>query len=57
MRPIDVPIFKDGTFQGYLGITVIWQATSPENAEKIKQAKPVLTDLVLTDLYGALYLL
>ena len=57
MEPIDVPIFKDGKHQGYLGITVSWQARNEESRDKIKRDEPRLRDMIITDMHAALYLL
>ncbi len=57
IKPIDIPIIKDGDLQGYLGITVVWQGKDKAAAEEIKAAMPRLRDLIITDLHGALYLL
>ncbi len=57
MDPIDVPIFKDGKHQGYLGITVSWQAKDEESRDKIKRDEPRLRDMIITDMHAALYLL
>jgi flagellar basal body-associated protein FliL len=57
MDPIDVPIFKYGKHQGYLGITVSWQAKDLESRDKIKRDEPRLRDMIITDMHAALYLL
>ena len=57
MDPIDVPIFKDGKHQGYLGITVSWQAKDEAGRDKIKYDEPRLRDMIITDMHAALYLL
>jgi len=57
LDPIDVPIFKDGRHQGYLGITVTVQAFDNKGIEQIKALEPRLRDMIITDMHSALYLL
>lgn len=57
LKPFDIPVLQDNSVKGYVGVTITFEAKSPEMAKELEDKMPVVRDRIIYNIYSIMYLL
>lgn len=57
LKPFDIPVLQENSVKGYVGVTITFEAKTPEMAKELQAKMPVVRDRIIYNVYSILYLL
>lgn len=57
LKPFDIPVLQDNSVKGYVGVTITFEAKTPEMAKELDAKMPIVRDRIIYNVYSIMYLL